>query len=248
MENKSAEMSFSEHLRELRTMLIQISIGIILGIFLSYYLAPGIIDFLSIPAKAVFKNVEFIGTGPADAFVVKLKVALFASIVITLPWTLFHFWKFFSPALYDAERGMMIPFVTCAFIAFLAGVSFCYTMVLPVALGFLFEEFNSINVQPSIKINDYISFAVGMMLIFGGSFQLPLIAFILARLRLLTAKFLIDKFRYSIVIIFIVGGILSPPDVVSQLLLSIPLLILYVICIFVCLVTEKKRKELVIKT
>ena len=230
---KDKAMPFLQHLSELRSCMVHAACGIFVGAILSLTWAEAIFHFITSPLKEHFPNAELIGTGPAEAFVVKLKVAFACGILLSLPYTFFQVWRFVSPGLYQKEKQVAIPFVVGSTVCFLCGVAFCFFVAFPFGFEFFSDEFVSIGVKPSIRIGEYLSFAVTMLLVFGTMFELPMFSYFLTRMRLITHKWLMKNFRYAVVVIFIVAGILTPPDVMSQMLLGIPLLILYGICIVV---------------
>jgi sec-independent protein translocase protein TatC len=161
----------------------------------------------------------------------KLMVGIVGGFLLSLPLTFYQLWLFIAPGLHDHERRFVLPFVALSTLCFLAGAAFCYEFVLPVAFTFFSGEFQSLNVAPQIRMEEYLSFTIKFLLVFGAIFELPILSYFLARGGLLTHRWLLEKIRYSVVVIFIVAAILTPPDVVSQLLMAGPLLVLYALCI-----------------
>lgn len=240
-------MPFLEHLRELRGRLIKALCGVVMMTIGSYAYIEQIFSFLCEPLQASFlespSKLMLIGTAPAEAFLVKLKIAVGAGIVFSAPYSFLQLWKFISPGLHAHERKFAIPFVLCTTLFFFLGISFCFFVVLPVALTFFVGEFASIGVAPNIKIDEYLSFTLRFLFAFGAVFEMPVLSYFLARLRLISHHSLIRYFRYAVVIIFIVAGVLTPaPDVMSQLLMALPLLILYGVSVGVAYMVGRGRE------
>ncbi|MCC6219998.1 MAG: twin-arginine translocase subunit TatC [Deltaproteobacteria bacterium] len=231
--NSESQMPLLEHLTELSVCLKYSLLGIVLMALLSYVWASELFHFLTAPLVEHFSAVQLIGTGPADAFIVKLKASCFAGIMLSSPFTFYQIWKFVAPGLHPNERVFALPFVFVSSLCFIIGALFCFFVVFPFAFEFFMGEFHSIGVSPTIKIGEYLSFVVKLVLVFGVLFEMPVMSFFLARFKLITHQWLIDKARYAVVVIFIVAAILTPPDAVTQVLLAVPLCILYAICILV---------------
>ena len=159
-------------------------------------------------------------------FMVALKVSLYASIFFALPVILLQIWLFVAPALYEHEKKMTLPFLIGVTVMFVIGVLFAYYVVAPFGFQFLIT-FGAFLYTPLINIEDYISFFAKIMLGFGLAFELPMVVYFLAYAKLVTDKTLLDFFRYAIVLIFIIAAILTPPDVITQMLMAAPLIILY---------------------
>jgi sec-independent protein translocase protein TatC len=170
-----------------------------------------------------------------------MKLAFFASLIITCPFILYQIWKFIAPALHSKEKKYVLPFVFFSTLLFISGVLFGYFIALPPAFEF-FVSFNNKYLQAMISFGDYLSLFVTFLLGFGLSFELPIFMFFLAKLGIVHAKMLSKQRRYAILIIFIVAAILTPsPDALSQILMAIPLMFLYEVSIFVVKFAEKKK-------
>ncbi len=220
-----------EHLRELRKRLIISFVAITLGAIASYLYAGQLFEVLCAPYYGAFPNSPLIGTSPTEAWVLKLKVSVFAGALITSPFLFYQLWLFVAPGLYAHERRLVIPFVVLSSLLFLSGATFCYKMVLPMTFSFFYEEFRSIGVTPTIRIGDHISMTIVALVGFGSVFELPLLTFFLARAGVIDHRTLIDFFKHAIIVIFIVAAVLTPPDVLTQFLMAGPLIILYVLSI-----------------
>lgn len=241
--NQNTEMTFIEHLAELRHTLIMALAGVVVGSILSFVWADLLFKFITTPFNAAFPDARLIGTGPAEAFLLKIKLAITFGFIISTPHTFFQLWKFISPGLKSSEQKFALPFVFLTTACFLTGVAFCFYVVFPFALEFFYAEFLELGLDSMIRISEYFSFALRLLIIFGAIFELPVLSLILARLKLLHHSWLIKWGRYSVIIIFIVAAILTPPDPISQLLLAGPLLLIYAICIGIAYVANPNSKQ-----
>jgi sec-independent protein translocase protein TatC len=240
--NEDHKMSLTEHLIELRKRIFRIVIILLIGFGACYYYKDLVFDIITKPlTKVLPKNGYLIYTGLTEAFFVYMKLAFFASLIITSPFILYQIWKFISPGLLLKEKKYVVPFVLSSTLLFTGGVLFGYFIVLPPAFEF-FVSFNNQYLQAMISFGDYLSLFVTFLLGFGLSFELPIFIFFLAKLGIVNAKMLSKQRRYAILIIFIVAAILTPsPDALSQILMAIPLMFLYEISIFVAKFAEKKK-------
>ena len=176
------------------------------------------------------------------AFFVALKVSFFAGLLGALPFILYQLWLFVAPGLYSNEKKMIIPFVVGGSLMFFIGVIFAYYVVTPFGFQFLIT-FGSFLYTPLINIEDYVGFFTKIMLGFGLAFELPVFAYFLALLGLVTDRTLIDFFKYAVVIIFVLAALLTPPDILTQLLMAAPLVILYGISILIVRMVNPAQKE-----
>ena len=224
------------HLIELRKRL-GISVGsLIVMFFVMFYFHEPILNWMVEPLNIALLEVGKKSVHAADgmittsqvggAFFVALKVAFFAAIVGALPIILSQIWMFVAPGLYANEKKMIIPFIVGGTTMFLVGVLFAYYIVTPFGFDFLIT-FGSFKFTPLINIEDYVGFFTKIMFGFGIAFELPIFAYFLALLGLVNDRNMIEFFKYAIVIIFVVAALLTPPDVLTQLLMAGPLIILY---------------------
>ena len=176
------------------------------------------------------------------AFFVALKVSFFAGLLGAMPFILYQFWLFVAPGLYNNEKKMVIPFVAGGSIMFFIGVMFAYYVVTPFGFQFLIT-FGSFLYTPFINIEDYVGFFTKIMLGFGVAFELPVFAYFLALLGLVTDRTLKDFFKYAVVIIFVLAALLTPPDILTQLLMAAPLIILYGVSIFIVRAVNPDKSE-----
>ena len=226
-ENVDAKrMSLTGHLAELRKCLIISIIAIGIGFIISFNFSEEILKFLT-----RFINPEnrptFIFLSPAEALWSNFKVAFFAGIILTLPVVLYEIWRFISPGLNEKERRYALPFIILSFISFCIGLIFCYFVVLRFAMNFLLT-YKTTGLTPMISINYYLDFVIKFMLAFGAIFELPFIIVFLTRIGILSPEFLSKNRKYAILINFIIAAILTPtPDIFNQLLMAVPLMVLY---------------------
>jgi sec-independent protein translocase protein TatC len=226
-------LSFTEHLEELRWCLVKSLGAVFLGFLASYYFADQIFSLMVLPLQsALGPGRSLIGTGVTEAFFLEIKVALVTGLFGASPAIFYQIWRFIAPGLQKGEKKLVIPFVACASLFFVGGAYFCYRAVLPLAFLYFVEQYRSLGVAPEIRIGEYFTFFFRMLLAFGITFELPVFTFFLVRLGIWDYRFLWRQFRYAILAIFILAAILTPgPDVVSQILLAIPLTLLYVLSI-----------------
>ena len=237
-------MSIIEHLRELRVRLIRAAIALTLGFIVAYFVSDQLFAALTLPIRQVSHDrMVLIGTGVGEAFFTKIKVSLVAGLFIASPAIFYEIWKFIAPGLYQRERRMAFPFILFATIFFTAGGYFCWAVVFKVGYAFFLDQYSSIGVTPTLRISEYLAFSAKLMLAFAITFEMPIFAFFLTRLGLIDYKMMLKQFRYAILIIFIVAAALTPPDMVSQFLLAIPLLGLYVVSVGVSYVFRAKPEN-----
>lgn len=234
-------MSILGHLNELRRRLCRIVIIVVLGFVAFYGISEPLYDFLSAPLKACMpEGSKLIYTSPQGAFFTYMKVALVASLFGTSPFSFYQIWAFIAPGLYREEKKAVLPLAFFSSIFFLAGATFCFFLVFPIAFQF-FMGFATETIVPMISVEEYLSFALKLLIAFGIVFEMPLFAYFLSRFGLISPDFMRRSRRYAILLIFVVAAILTPPDVFSQCLMAIPMLLLYEVSIYVSAVAYKKK-------
>ncbi|HON58235.1 MAG TPA: twin-arginine translocase subunit TatC [Smithella sp.] len=240
---EDVKMSLTEHLMELRKRLVRSLMALLLGFGVCYYFKDYIFDVITRPLTRVLpKSSYLIYTGMTEAFFTYMKIAFFASLILTSPFILYQIWKFIAPGLLPKERQLVVPFVVSSTALFVSGVLFGYFIVLPPAFKF-FVSFNNQYLQALLSFKDYLSLFVTFLLGFGISFELPIFIFFLTKLGVVNPRLLSQQRRYAILVIFIVAAVLTPsPDALSQILMAIPLLFLYEVSIFVSKFAQKKEK------
>ncbi|HTY54589.1 MAG TPA: twin-arginine translocase subunit TatC [Candidatus Binataceae bacterium] len=227
-ESDEARMPIIAHLKELRVRLIRSLIALTIGFIVAYLVVDYLFAALTWPIREVSKNhVLLIGTGVGEAFFTKIKVAMVASLFIASPAVLYEIWKFIAPGLHQSERRMVAPFVIFGSMFFLLGGYFCWAVVFKVGYAFFLSQYASIGVTPTIRISEYLAFSAKLLLAFALTFEMPIFAYFLTRVGMVDHRMMLKQFRYAVLAIFIVAAALTPPDMISQFLLSIPLLVLY---------------------
>ncbi len=228
-------MPFLEHLEELRRRLIKSFLAIIVASAVAFYFSDEIFAFIIVPLHGVpLHNLQVTGT-----FYAYLKISLISGVVGALPVVFYQMWAFIAPGLYQREKRAIIPLILTSIVLFLIGGGFCFVVVLPIALKFLIGFAGDLIIN-YITIGSYISFAGLLLLAFGFGFQMPILAYFLGRMGIVSAPFLAKGRRYAIVLILVVAAIITPPDVFTQVLLAAPLYILYEVSIIVVKVVQRK--------
>lgn len=236
------EMTFLEHLEELRWTLVRAFIGIVLGAILCWVFIDLIIDEILLrPAR--MNDLKLQNLRPFGQLFLYIQVALIGGFIISLPNVVFQIWKFIEPALKSGEKKYVSLIVLFTSLCFLSGVAFAYFLMLPYALNFA-GTFGSANITNFFSIEEYFSIIVSVMLLAGIVFELPMLSFFLTKLGILTPKFMRHYRRHSIVVIFVLAALLTPTtDPVSQLILAVPLLFLYEISIYISKLSQRKSSD-----
>ena len=241
---------FSNHFIELRNRIIYFILFFIFSFSFSYFFIENIFSFITNPLidTLEFKdNKRFIYTGLTEAFFSYLKVSLITSFIISSPFLIYQIWAFVAPGLLKKEKKVIFPFLFLIPLMFFLGFVFVYYFIIPLAWDF-FVAFdtsntsNSFTVELEPKINEYISLTLKLAFAFGLAFQLPVAIFLLTILGLTTPQDLQKKRRYIIVIIFLVSAIITPPDIVSQIGLALPVIFLYEFSLILSRFFQKKKK------
>ncbi len=236
MEDK--ELTIVEHLNELRRRVIYILIAVAITSGAAYHFIDEILLFITTAGK--IESLHFIN--PTEAFFVIIKLSVLVGAIAAMPFILYQVWRYVGIALKKAERKYLIYFGPVSFLLFMIGAGFAFRTVLPMAMRFLLS-FSKDNIEPMITINNYVSFLIKMVTAFGLMFELPLVILFLSKIGVVTPEALKKGRRYAIVIIFVVAAVLTPPDVISQIMLAVPILLLYEISILICKSVTKKREE-----
>lgn len=236
---------FSElrpHLVELRKRLGLSVLSVFIAFIIAFVFHEAILAWVTAPLNEALDEVAHLSKKAAEgmvtthqvggAFFVALKVSFFAALLGALPFILYQIWLFVAPGLYSNEKKMVLPFVVGGTIMFGVGVLFAYYIVTPFGFQFLIT-FGSFLYTPLINIEDYVGFFTKIMMGFGIAFELPVFAYFLALLGLVTDQTLKDFFKYAVLIIFVLAALLTPPDVLTQLLMAAPLIILYGVSILI---------------
>lgn len=223
----STSESFISHLIELRKRLMYAGIALLLVFICLFPWASDLYALLAEPLLAKLpKGGQMIATDVTTPFFVPLKVALMASFLIALPYILYQVWRFVAPGLYEHEKRMIVPLIFASTVLFFCGMSFAYFVVFPVVFGFITAA-APIGVAVMTDIDKYLSFVLSMFMAFGITFQVPVAVVLLVRMGVVSVAKLREIRPYIIVGAFVIGAIFTPPDVVSQLMLALPLWLLY---------------------
>jgi sec-independent protein translocase protein TatC len=235
--------TFISHLVELRDRLLRAIIAVVVLTLVMIPWAKEIYAVLAQPLLAALPaGATMIATDVTGTFLVPLKVTLMAGFVIALPYVLYQAWAFVAPGLYRHEKRLALPVIVTSFLFFLVGMSFAYFVVFPVAFGF-FASYAPTGVQMMTDIDKYLSFVLTMFIAFGLTFETPVIVVVLVRLGIVGLDKLKAARPYIVVGAFVIGAIFTPPDVISQLLLAIPLWLLYEVGLFVARFVSPPQRE-----
>ncbi|PKM83701.1 MAG: twin-arginine translocase subunit TatC [Firmicutes bacterium HGW-Firmicutes-13] len=230
--NKEKILTLTEHLTELRKRIVISLIAVILASIVTFTYVDIIRESITAPAG----NLVFLTL--AEAFMTNIKIALVSGCLLAFPVILFQVWSFVLPGLSPSERRFTILFVIASLFFFLTGVVFAYHVIIPISIKF-FLGFATEDLMPMLSFNSYISYISGIIFAFGLVFQLPIAVFILAKLGLVSSD-LLKKYRmYAVVVIFIVAAVITPPDVFSQILMALPMMLLYEISILAAKIVGK---------
>ncbi len=241
-EGQTARMSFLDHLDELRRRLVVSVVSVLVGFLVAFFFIERIFAFVMRPLQAVLPDGgKLVYTEPAEAFLLYMKIAFLVGLFLALPVVLFQLWMFVAPGLYSHEKKFAIPFVFFATLFFVAGAAFSHYLVFPWAWGF-FASFTTDYMAFMPKIDAVFSLYVRMLLAMGTVFQLPTLVFFLARIGLVTPRFLIRNIKYAILIIFIIAAVLTPsPDIITQVLMAAPMIVLYGLSILIAWAFQKRK-------
>ncbi|MCS4236454.1 twin-arginine translocase subunit TatC [Stenotrophomonas rhizophila] len=221
------ESSLVEHLIELRARLVRAIIGLLVVLLLLLPFSRTIYTWLAEPLISQLPNGQtMIATNPAGAFFAPLKLTFFVAVFVAVPWLLYQLWSFVAPGLYAREKRLAVPLLVSSVLLFYLGCAFAYFLVLPAVFHFL-TTFRPEVIAITPDANAYLDFVLAIFFAFGSSFELPVAMVILVLLGWVTPQQFKDSRGYAVVGIFIVAAVLTPPDVVSQLLLAIPMCVLY---------------------
>jgi sec-independent protein translocase protein TatC len=239
------QMPLLEHLREMRTRLVISLVATALGIALCFNYTELIWNFLVAPMNEALEKTgrgHMVIIEPLEGFLTYLKVSLVAGLGLASPVISYQIWRFVAPALYPKEKRLVIPLMFASTFLFLAGAAFCYAVIFQFAFPF-FIEITAADVEANLSIAAYLGLATRLLVAFGVCFQLPVVVFFLARIGLIDARDMIAFFRYGVVGIFVLAALLTPPDVLSQLLMAAPMIVLYIIGIGVAWLFSTKERD-----
>ena len=235
-EENLKEMGFFDHLLELRATIIWILVVWLGSSIVLWFFSARLLDLLlsAIPVDSLYFN------APIEAFMVRLKLSFIIGALLAFPFALFKLWAFVSPGLFSREKRVIVPMIAPSAILFYTGALFAYWVMVPIVLGFLLR-FGTTMLEPLISVSKYFEFVARLCFAFGVVFQLPLAIIFLTWIGLVSPKTLLRQWRGAVVIIFIAAAILTPPDPASQLMMAIPLVILFLCSVLLSLIFERKR-------
>jgi sec-independent protein translocase protein TatC len=241
----SDQESFMSHLIELRQRLVR-AVGAVLALFVLLFVWPGsgyIYDLLAAPLmSALPEGAKMIATGVITPFMVPVKVTALAAFLIALPYVLYQAWAFVAPGLYEHEKKLALPLVIGSTVLFLTGVAFCYYFVFVKVFTFI-HNFAPKSITPAPDIEAYFSFVITMFLAFGVTFEIPIVVILLVRMGIVSIEKLRDARPYVIVGAFVVAAVVTPPDVLSQFMLALPMCLLYEAGLFLARFINVRQKE-----
>jgi sec-independent protein translocase protein TatC len=239
-EDELPRMGFFDHLEELRRRLIVSLIALFGGFLASWYFAPALFEILAAPVRRVLppgQNLAY--TTLAEPFVLYFRVAMLAGVMVASPVILWQIWLFVAPALYKHERRWVWPFLLASVLFFLAGCAFGYLEAFPLVVGFLVGVGKPF--QAVITINEYMGTATKIILGLGLCFEMPILIFFLARMGVVSERWLLAKLKYAILVIFIIAAVITPtPDVTTQCVFAVPMILLYLLGIGVAWIFRKR--------
>jgi sec-independent protein translocase protein TatC len=236
------EMSFLEHLEELRSKIIKVLLGILAGTAICVFFADAIVQVILLhPLRSLGLKAQVLS--PYGIVMLYMESVLICGIILSMPYTLYCLWTFVAPGLLPKERQYISRIVFFTSFCFFAGVAFGYFVLLPAALNF-FASFGTQHIDLNIALDQYISFMLALLLGAGLVFELPMISFFLSKMGMLTPAFMRKYRRHAIVVIFIISAIVTPtPDMITQSLLALPMFVLYEISILVSKYSQKKTGQ-----
>jgi sec-independent protein translocase protein TatC len=239
--SETAQETFLSHLFELRDRLVRSLVALALIFIPTFFYAAELYDLLAMPMmRTLPQGSKMIATGVITPFFIPMKIALMVSFLIALPYLLYQAWAFVAPGLYAHEKRLVVPLIISSTLLFFLGMAFCYFVVFQTVFSFIAQFApKSITVAPDIEA--YFNFVLGMFIAFGVTFEVPVVVVVLVMTGVISVEKLREIRSYVIVGAFVVAAVVTPPDVVSQLMLAIPLCILYELGIFVAQFVERRK-------
>ncbi len=244
-ETDDREMSVVDHLIELRSCILYILLALALVFVALLPFNHQIYDWFARPVlNNLLPGQKMLVYQPIDAFLTPIKVCLFVAVLITIPWSLYQIWRFIAPGMYRHEKRMMLPILVSGTALFYIGVIFAYFVILPLMFAFLLKQGTALtDVAVMPDITNYLGLSLKMFMAFGLVFEVPVATVILVQMGVVEIKTLTSKRPYIVLIAFVVGMVLTPPDMFSQILLAVPMLILFEGGVLVAKYLQKKSEK-----
>jgi len=242
-EEAGGKMSFLEHLDELRKRIVQSVLGVAIGVGLGFFFINPIVNFILTPTwRLLPAGSRMIYTQPGEAFGLYVQIGLIVGVVLASPWIMYQVWLFIAPGLYANEKRFAVPFVLMSTIGFVGGAAFNHYIVFPFMMSF-FASFNTADLIFMPRLEDVFDLYTKMLLGMGLVFQMPTVVFFLAKMRLVTARFLLRNTKYAILVIFVVAAVITPSgDMITQSIFAAPMLGLYALSILIAWIVTPKRE------
>jgi len=241
MTDENSSMPFLDHLEELRWRLVKSLGSVLVGAVITFYFIDSLIDFLIQPTQSLATPMDLQVLKVQGMFMIKWGIALIGGFVLAIPVLTYQIWKFIAPGLYMNERRYVAPLIIFTYLSFLIGLTFAYTVIIPFSLDF-FTSVGMEGIQNNFSINYYFNFITWIMIGSGLIFELPVLVFILSVFGLLTPAFMGHYRRHAIVVVLILSAFITPPDPVSLVLMSIPLMLLYELSIGVSWLVNRNKQ------
>jgi sec-independent protein translocase protein TatC len=244
MHTEFKKFTLAQHLQELKRRTIYCLVSFVVCFIFSYCFSSNIFEILAAPLVKISSSHRMIYTNLPEVFFTYLQLALYMALILSAPFILCNLYIFLAPGLYKKERRILLPYLFASVLLFILGAVFAYQFM-PIAWEFFlsFETSTTIPIKFEAKVSEYLAFIMQLIIAFGLSFQMPILLCVLTEVGIITPDFLKKGRKFAIVIIFIIAAIFTPPDVISQIALAIPLLILYEISILACAKIYHKRKN-----
>ena len=236
-------MSFLEHLDELRKRIVQALLGVAIGVGLGFFFINPIVNFILTPTWRVLPpGSRMIYTQPGEAFGLYVQIGLIVGIVLASPWIMYQVWLFIAPGLYANEKRFAVPFVLMSTIGFVGGAAFNHYIIFPFMMTF-FASFNTADLIFMPRLEDVFDLYTKMLIGMGLVFQMPTVVFFLAKMRLVTARFLLRNTKYAVLAIFVIAAVVTPSgDMITQTIFAAPMLGLYALSILIAWIVTPKRE------
>lgn len=238
---KEKNMTLSGHLRELRNRLVVCLVCLIISFLVGLHFAPQLVDFLTDIGKTY--GYTYVYIAPQELLMEYFSVALIAGVCVTLPLILYNIWAFVQPGLKKNENMLFLSAMFFGLICFIVGIIFAYRIMLPFMLYFLIDISKGSGITPSISVQNYLTFLLTIFMIFGIVFELPVVSVLLTQMGLLKIKWMKQGRRFIIVVIFFVAAVITPPDIVSQIMVAIPMIGLYELSIIISSLLLRLRRK-----